>query len=443
MSRNDHIRFEATSSAQARWVHRSRNASRYVRLLVAAAAAASVPQIGHAKETQSEDSAAPKDYAVFLGTDIFADADNKGKPLPVVGGSEGEVVVLNDNGTSVLRRSDVVFSAALEPKVSRGDVTIESIDGYPIHSPLTDPKAATHEQMISMANYDANRQEAAEGAARQAEASAQGLQKGAASMPDGEGLVGAMRDAAMAGAALAGQQTAGVVNMAADIAANPLSGDFLPGENGENGMFDGFKVVFRISAQEPHSNAYGVLQMSLRNPISPELGAQHAFQVFRLPALGPNPRKVVIRRFGLPLGFTVDSYQVFVYVDGVELATSLSKNRVEVTESEALQFLILQHTQRNKSASREAQVADELRPEWPRGELASDWENIVVTLHITPEGTVEDSKVSGAINSPLTEGLHAALLKIRFLPALAVGEPVPSTASFALGELFRSPTQRL
>jgi hypothetical protein len=181
----------------------------------------------------------------------------------------------------------------------------------------------------------------------------------------------------------------------------------------------------------------------IRDPSRTELGAQHAFQVFKLPPLGPKPQKVVVRRFNLPIGFSVDSYEVHLYVDDRELATSLSKNRVEVTEGEALQFLILQHMQRNKSASREAQVADEMRPEWPRVELARDWENIVVTVHITPDGTVEDSNVSGAIDSPLTEELHAALLKVRFLPALAIGEPVPSTGSFALGELFRSPTHKL
>jgi hypothetical protein len=116
---------------------------------------------------------------------------------------------------------------------------------------------------------------------------------------------------------------------------------------------------------------------------------------------------------------------------------------VEVTKAEALQFLILQHMQRNKGASQEPEVAKALRPEWPRAELARDWENITVNLHIGSDGKVEDTTVAGGISSPLTEELASAVREVLFLPALVIGEPTASSGTFALGELFKKPTQRL
>lgn len=441
---SEHSGFETNggrNTGSTRSLRAERRARRHVpfcrQLLTLAAIAAglSIAQLADAAATPDANEAAPKDCVLFMGIDVLADARNQQQPRPVVGGSESAVVVLDENGTSVVSRDHVVFSAALEPKVSQGAVTIEDLEGQPIHSPNTDPIV----DLIRIYNINADRQEAAEQAAIRASMSSAGVGLANAMIPDNAPNKGQAEAAVSAASA----QTAAAVNNIGEVMGNTLFEDTLQAAGHETGIFDGFKIVFHISSPKRYSNAYGVLKMVIHDPSNPELEALHAFQVFKLPDLDAKPRKVVARRFRLPVGFTVDSYEVHVYVDGEELATNRSQNRVEVTKEEALQFLIFRYKQENKGASLEPQVAQELRPEWPRAEFAPEWENITVNLSVTSEGKVEETNVAGTIGSALDDELDAAVRKVLFLPALIAGEPIPSTATFALGELFRTPERQL
>lgn len=237
----------------------------------------------------------------------------------------------------------------------------------------------------------------------------------------------------------AADRAAAAVNEMANVIGNSFFQDYLKGASGDNGVFDGYEVDFRVSANERLPEGYGVLKISLQDPSRTELGVQHTYQVFRLPEMDSKPRKVIVRRFGLPMGFSVDSYEIHLYSDGMELATNESKNRVEVTADEALQFLILRHMQNNKGANQPPQVAAELRPAWPNAELVAAWENILVTLEITPEGTVDETEVAGTISNALSNELASIVRDVRFLPALVSGQPVAGRGTFSLGELFRTP----
>lgn len=378
-----------------------------------------------------------KDYVVFLGIDLFADPNNELERLPVVGGSSGEIVVLDESGTSVIPRSKAVITATLEPKVSRGEVTLERMEGRPVYSPNTNPATKELAQMMALQSVDEGRRDAADRAAFRARMAVNAAGAEAAATPAaGRAAAESRFNQATAAAAAAASEVG-------EAAGSSVLSSNLPLGFEGNGGHDGFEVTFRVSAAEHYSDAYGVLQLTIHEPLHPELGKQHAFQVFDLPDIGPKPRKVSVTRLRLPRGFMIDSYEVHVYVADTELATNTSRNRVEVTKAEALQFLILQHTHRNKGASLDPQVVQELRPEWPRAKLAGDWEHITVNLRITPEGMVEETNVAGGISNPLTDELSAAVRDVVFLPALAVGKPVPGTGRFALGELFRAPLEKL
>jgi hypothetical protein len=313
--------------------------------------------------------------------------------------------------------------------VSRSEITLERMNGYPVYSPAADPATQELTQMMDLLGVDSSRRDAADREAYKARMAVNAAGAEAAGDRAGNAAAENRFNQATAAATAAATEVG-------DAAASTVLDSNQPVAFDDYAGHDGFEVSFRVSAPKAHSDAYGVLQLTIRQPAHPELGKQHAFQVFQLPAIGPKPRKISVTRFRLPRGFQIDAYEVHIYVDDGELVTNTSRNRVKVTKTEALQFLIMQHTHRNKGASQEPLVLKELRPEWPRPELARDWENISVTLHITPEGTVEKSSVAGGISSPLTEELSTAVREVVFLPALAVGEPVSGTASFALGELF-------
>lgn len=236
-----------------------------------------------------------------------------------------------------------------------------------------------------------------------------------------------MADAAAANAsAMAGQMT--------NVLTNPQFGDFLPGDKADGRAFDGFEVTFRISAPEPRDDAYGVLRLVLQDVAQPTAARQQLLKMFRLRTLDATPRKVIVRSLGLPPGATVESFEVYVYADGEELATNLSRNRIEVTADEAHQFVILRHMQRHKGETLPAQIPGDLQAKAPASVAAHA--AALLTLGITAEGKVSDVKVVSIASESLPAELESAVRGARFLPALVNGQPVDSTGSFAVSELF-------
>lgn len=374
-----------------------------------------------------------KSYAIFLGLTVFV--EEQGKKLPVVGGSD-PVVLVREDGTNVdVPRRHVALSAVVEPTLSPSFLTLDALNGYPIHSPATNPVRDAQAQMIAMQGIDADRQDASAAAWRQADTGAVAATAQAAatdaSSPD-KGLVEG------AAAAARGQAASALDNMTSTI-TNPLFGSVLPGsgETGSDATCDGFEVTFRASASEPCSNVYGVLRLLIRPPAPANGELLQALKVFRLPDLDARPRKIVVRRLDMPVGAKVESFDVHIYANGRELASNTSRNRVDVSDDEALQFLILRHMQGHAKETLPAEVAQELRPGWP-GVISKDATKLTVDVGIDAEGKVSAVSLGVAATTPSAAELERAVRNVRFLPALLNGKPAPSSGTFALGELFRA-----
>lgn len=382
-----------------------------------------------ADKTPDSPAAPNTDYVVFLGLNVSV--DDNGKLHAVVGGNERDVLT-NRNGAIVsTRRRDTTLIAKMEPKLSRRGVSLEAITGAPVHSPATDPLAESQSQMIAMQNIDADRMESAEQAFRQAENAAYGAIAQAAAMPaDSPDRGGAE---ARAGAAWA-QATAAADQVAA-VVANPQFGEFMPGAGNGGAGHDGYEVTFRISSSEPRSDAYGVMRLVLQYDAQPTAPRQQLLKLFRLRAVDATRRKVIVRALGLPPGAKVESFEVHVYVDGEELATNTSRNRVEITADEAHQFLVLRHLQRHRGETLPAQVADPLRSNVPA--LVAEHAAALVTLGIDAAGKVSGVIVGSIAAERLPAEIESAVQGARLLPALVDGQPVASTGTFALSELFR------
>jgi hypothetical protein len=301
------------------------------------------------------------------------------------------------------------------------------VTAEPVYSPATNPLADAQTQMIVMQNINADRQEAAEMAARDADHGAMGASIAAASAGAED------RGQAEAIAAEAHARADAAFQGVADSVARDPFGSFVPGETARK-PHDGYEVTFRISAPERHGSAYGVVRLIVRLPGTPGAKAQ-SLRMFRLRDLGPDPRKVIVRILDLPAGFAVESHEVHIYADGRELATNLSTSRVELTPDEALAFLILRHAQVNAGATIPASVAVELRD--PAPALTANGPSRLVDLVIGEDGVVRDVRFADLDAGRASADLTAAVRGVRFLPALVNGRPVESSGRFTLGELFR------
>lgn len=404
--------------------------STLVFMLVPCVAAPPLLAQGAAPAAASAGNPAERSYVIFAGLDVFV--DDRGIRRPVVGGSENEVLVWNEVENAPMAMHNVPLSAAVEPRLTRARVTLDELQGYPVYSPANDPDAARHAQQVFMHNLEGARAEEAEFSMRMSQAMSDSFSSLAPSVsPDSPGAA-----AYQARVNEAIEQASAATGEMASTMGNPVFRDSEIGsaEGGDN--FDGYAVAFLVSAAQPISDAYGVLRLRYRENPLPHSPVRNAMKVFRLRKVDAKPRKVIVRQFGIPPGYTVESYRVHFYADGKELAANTSQNRVEVTEDDAHKFLVLHHAQRNPGATMPAQVALELQHDAPAVIRGSGLDAMLVDLNLTADGTVAAINSGNASIGQLTPEIEAELRHVRFLPALLDGKPVDSRGTFSLSELF-------
>lgn len=375
---------------------------------------------GEAEAAETASAAAPNDYVVFVGLDVFAADGAKRRLLVDASGHDGMFV--DQAGATPLLLRDVPLEAEVAPKLSRAGVTVADLNGAPVYSVNADPGAEAQDQQMTIdAMQNQVRDQADSGQRDATRYNAQTANSGDA---------GAMADA---------QQVLNAANTRLDeVHATAVLRGALPGSGDSGAGPDGFEVSFRVSAPESHARAYGVVRLFIRDPRQTEATLQ-ALKIFRLRELTPQPRRTVVWIQDVPPGFIVESYEVHIYADGRELATNLSSNRVELTADEAHQYLILRHTHLNRGATIPAQVLVELAPSAAAAGLVAGQEGTLVNFRITADGKVAHMDGDAAIPIPLSPRLQAAVREVRFLPALVAGQPAASTGTFALGELFLAP----
>jgi hypothetical protein len=138
---------------------------------------------------------------------------------------------------------------------------------------------------------------------------------------------------------------------------------------------------------------------------------------------------------GLPPGFAVESALMHIYANGQEYPTNLSRNRVEVTEDEAHEFLILQHIQNHRQDSLPAQLIPELVPSRLPGLIAREQRDALIEVTINRHGRVADLAPGPGATPDLVLQLGAELRRVRFLPALVHGAAMDGMETLALSEL--------
>jgi hypothetical protein len=355
--------------------------------------------------------------------------EEAGTRRPVVGGSEREVLVWDERRKSAIALHNVALSAVVSPKLTSASVIVDALKGYPVYSPAKDPASAAHAQQAFLHNLEGARMEESEMNMRKAQA--------AADLANAQADMSNPQQAQMAAEAQAtADQT---IAESADALGDTVYRDSEVGAMHRREDFDGFAVSFALSTPQPLHEAFGVLRLRYRESARAGAPVGHAMKLFRLRKLEAKPRKVVVRQFGLPPGFVVDSYQIHLYAGGSELATNQSANRVNVTEDEAHQFLILRHTQLNPGATLPAQIAREILRDAPPAMVRGQLKGVVVDFNITADGKVAEVTSGIPLSGPSAAEIVEALRAVRFLPALVNGKPSASRGTFAIGELFFAP----
>lgn len=202
--------------------------------------------------------------------------------------------------------------------------------------------------------------------------------------------------------------------------------------------FDAVELTFEVSAKSRLLNPYVVVIVRYRGKTAAEGVARNWIYAKSLDPIDTEARKIRIFEVGFPPGFIMEDYEVHIYDQGSEVATNVSPRRVELTEDEAFQYLVMDHIGSNKEATLPPTPIMGRLPEDFLSRLRAGQGQQVYYVIISKAGRVveafADDSYSTKINEPYFE---AAAKALRFKPALVKGKPAESRAAVNLAKLAR------
>ncbi len=195
-------------------------------------------------------------------------------------------------------------------------------------------------------------------------------------------------------------------------------------------LFDAISIEFEISAPKALPNAYMIVVAQFRENGAPPSTARNWIYAQMLDYVDETPRRVSIRRGGLPPGYELDKVNVHIYDQGREVATNVSPKRVELTREEAFQYIVIEHIGSNKGKTLPAMpvmatVTPELKQRLRDGEGQQ-----VYYVKVSKDGFVTDVFVDDAYSKQVGDGFFVqAVKRIWFKPALENGKAVEAKTS--------------
>lgn len=372
-------------------------------------------------QTSPAEAAAPKDHALFVGGDLCIDF--AGAAREVVGANAKEVVVLVE-GKPTPVRLDKVEGVRLDRHLKLTDVVaqVDNLKAEPVKMAGIGERQQWLEQRFMM---DSMQTEAIGNYARSYNAmmTANSLASAAESSSSedaGYAAASAKQSAATAQASM---------DRATAVAAQSRSVD-----KGAGGDMDALEVTAKLSAPKAAREAFVVLVTSFRESAKAPL--QYQIHLEPLKKLGPKPEKICITQGGFPKDYILDSYSLYLFADGREVATNLSEKRVDLTADDALKYLTLcyitNHAKETLAASpMRIALPTDFKQQVPAAALQHP-----VYLTVGTDGAVSKAAADPA-GSALDAYVAGVVSKFRFAPALQEGRPVESVVAFNLSDYVR------
>ena len=199
---------------------------------------------------------------------------------------------------------------------------------------------------------------------------------------------------------------------------------------------DALDVEFSISAVRPLLNPYIVTLARIRTPGSKPGFVQNHIYARALDPIDSHLSVVHFTEEGFPPMYELLDFQVHIYDRGVEIATNLASNRVELTREEAFEYVKMEYVSAHKGETLQAvPVMGKLPAELPNRIAAGKYtETFFVPVSKDGLGheAFSDRVCSRKIEDPF---LYEVISGLRFKPALANGRPVEGVAAVNLTKL--------
>ena len=394
-----------------------------------AAAASSQPPTADAS---GPGGAPPKTHVLFIGADIAVEKDKVFHPVEDV---TGNALVIKPGGqpVNVPLGPSTRLQINESLKIAATSVAISDLKTERAYTSGADPFQQLS-QVVSLANEQYAEADFARIQAANANAGVMGAAVFAAANAGNPDIAGEAAAALGQAQGIAAQGNAAV----AQAYENPsqtydIGAEANKREGGQS--FDAIRCSFKITPEKDLAKPYyAVIALIRESGSKPGQVRKLVYLESLRPMTAGVPRKVTVYQGGLPPGYILEGCEVHIYDRGGELATSLSRKRVPLTDEEALDFQVIEYIGANPGRTLPAAPATftrDLRPSLTPAQL-----NETCYVRVAKDGRVAKAFSDAAGQLPLRDpALESALKALRFKPALDAGKPIESTARITLGNL--------
>ncbi len=384
---------------------------------------------------------AAKTHTLFMGADVSVGID---KQLYAVRDVSGSSWVVEVNGqTRVISTKNGPINLKVTPSLKLTEISanIADLKGIPAYSFENDPSTKLTKAMASAADLNAGYQ-AAVNQSQAALVQAQNLAQYTAATNNKD--AGAI--AAAGGIPILMTPAGGALNSnlstaaaAAELAQTSVSAGSdleLPSGHGFSGGFDAMEVSFGVSSQHRLNNPYVVTITRFQEKGGKPGMFKKLVYAKAVHPIESHPTTVHFYEEGFPPGFELQSFEMHLYDHGVEVATSVSSKRVELTRDEAFEYVKLEYVGAHKGDTLPAvpvmgRLPADLPARLAEGKYADTY-YVRVSKDGVAGGPFLDAACTKGVRDPY---LESVVKNILFKPALDNGRPVEGVAPVRLGQL--------
>ena len=222
---------------------------------------------------------------------------------------------------------------------------------------------------------------------------------------------------------------------AAAVQQQTANGDEPAGRLVTRGL-DALDVEFSVSAVKTLQNPYIVTMARIRTPGSKPGFVQNHIYARALDPIDTHISTVHFTEEGFPPEYELVDFQVHIYDRGVEIATNLAANRVELTREEAFEYVKMEYVSAHKGETLQAvPVMGKLPAELPTRIAAGKYTETFFVL-VSKDGVGHDAYLDRMCTKKTDDPfLDAVVRGLRFKPALSGGIPVEGVAAVNLTKL--------
>jgi hypothetical protein len=198
---------------------------------------------------------------------------------------------------------------------------------------------------------------------------------------------------------------------------------------------DALAIDFVVSSARPLGGPY-VVTITRYHPGTDPRVVQTLVYARSINPIDAHPTPVHFIESGFPFNYQIVDFQLHLYNRGVEVATNVASNRVDLTRDEAFEYVIASYEGSHQHDTLPASPAMGQMPGDLAGQLAAGKYGATFYVRVSKDGMAKqpfaDAGCSKRIDDPY---LISVVKNIRFKPALDKGKPVEGVAPVNLARL--------